>query len=218
MRCISLKDPRIVATMAFLAIAMHASAGSSAPNSSVTSLFNETIDGINVSFSAPAGVGSLTVVNGMSRPPITGTAIVDSAPSQTSTNPLTLTFSKPITSFSMEFSTFDLQGPASKLTLEAFSGSTMVGTTSATGKWGLVNGNNSFPNHPLFEMLISPEGLMTFSSKTPFDSIELFGPAGVSFEIGNLSVGVPEPTGLTLAGVSLAGVCVSAWRRRGRKS
>jgi hypothetical protein len=195
-------------------LALPASAGSSAPAGSVTAQFSETIDGVLVGFSSSDQTKPLVLGPTRSMFPAVGNVVYDFASSATTSNKLTMTFNKPVSLASMQFFLIENPGVTGTLSLQAFSGSTLVGNTSATAGWHPVQTGTSTTYGPSIEALLPPEGTLSFSNNSQFDSLVITAPPGVSFALGNFVVGVPEPTGLTLAAVSMAGVCVSVWRRR----
>jgi len=119
-----------------------------------------------------------------------------------SNDPLTITFSQAITSFSFDFA---LDDPGSTTTTLAF-------TTDAGG-----SGAQSGSLDPNFRY---PEGLLSFSG-SPFTSIT-FSSAAFDFQMDNLQVttaaaaAVPEPASLLLLGACVPAFALS--RRRNRST
>jgi hypothetical protein len=176
-----------------------------------------TDDGLTATFGSPAGVGGFTVAPSQFRAPFSGNALYNNGVTPNTSAPLTASFSRGVYGVSMDFGTLNPGlTPASKITLTAFSGGlngALVGTVSATGtRQQVVNsGSGMSPN---VEMIFEPQGIISFTSTTPFDAIELSAGPGVNFAIDNITVVIPEPASLTLAGVALAGLSISQWRRR----
>jgi hypothetical protein len=178
----------------------------------------QTEGGLTVTFGSPAGPGGLMIGPGMLPAPFSGNALFNNVTSPNNNVPLTATFSKGVNGVSMDFAILDMTGAANTVTLQAFSGGLngkLVGTVTATGIQEQVESspNKSKVTQP-FIGLSFPQGILSFSSSTPFDAIELTAGPGVSFAIDNLLVTVPEPAGLTLAGLALAAWRVRAWKRR----
>ena len=115
--------------------------------------------------------------------------------------PLDITFSAPVNSVSFGFA-LDVKGPGT-LDLKAFNGGGQVGSTSATGTVP--------PNDVL------AQGVMNFSGAT-FDSLALSDPVDPGFAIGavtlNPTTPVPEPPGLAVLGIGLAGLVFTGKTQR----
>jgi len=213
-------SPRIACVAAILAISSsRALAGPvyTFDNPSQSSPFAETENGLTATFGSPVGVTGFSISPAAFKAPFSGNALFNNPTSSNAVVPLTASFSKGVFGVSMDFGTIDPPGRASTVTLMAFSGGlngTLIGTVTATGKRTVIDPPPGQPS-PAFEMVLLPQGIISFSSTSAFDTIELSSGPGVTFAIDNLSVVVPEPATFTLAGLSLFGAGLSRWRRRG---
>jgi hypothetical protein len=178
--------------------------------------FSETSDGLTATFTTTAGSGQLLISANTFLAPFAGNALFDKPASQFGSNPLIVSFNKGVHGVNLDFGLYRFFG-SNDVTLKAFSGGlngTLVGTVTATATPSTVPntfGGFGFGSDALFPL---PEGVLSFASDTPFDTIEVVAPSGMTFAIDNLLVSVPEPGGLTLAGVTVLGICVGAWKRR----
>jgi hypothetical protein len=166
--------------------------------------FSYTQGGITATFSSPADPGGFAVFDSFFRD-LTGHVLLDPGPSGASFIPLVVSFSQALATVSLNFATDDGAPPFSTFTLEAFSGSTLVGTVSAVG---------SIP--PGFDF---PEGTISFDGHgATFDSLRFSttGPAPF-FAVDNIAVNtpsIPEPGTLTLFALGVLGFAGYGWRRR----
>jgi hypothetical protein len=190
----------------------------------------QTEDGLTATFGSPAGPGGILIGPSTFRAPFSGNALFNNGVTSNTTVPITATFSKSVYGVSVDFGTLTslgtsssvtptTLGTSSSVTLEAFSGGlngTLVGTVTAKGVGQVVGAKNTGGMTPDFMMLTDPQGVLSFSSNTPFDTIEIFAAPGVTFAIDNLVVNltVPEPAGLTLAGLTLVALSIRARKRR----
>jgi hypothetical protein len=227
MQCIS---PRIFWTIAALALlSFHPARALAGPvftfdDMSQVSPLVATEGGLTATFGSPAGPGGAVIAPGFFRAPFSGNALFNNPTSQNTNDPLTVSFNKAVRSVSLDFATIDrltLSGNGEVLNstfkLEAFSGGlngTLVGTVTAIGTRPQQIHNEQGGMTPNVLLLLDPQGVINFTSNTPFDTLEFSAGPGVNFAIDNLVVNVPEPTGLALAGVTLAGLGFRAWRRR----
>jgi hypothetical protein len=167
--------------------------------------FTDAVAGLQASFSSnddPAGFG-VDDSMGLFKT-LTGNILDSELDSNIS---LTIGFSAPQTSISMNFATNSDSGVP--FDLSAFNGATAVGSSTATGTFPCCG----------FEF---PEGVISFSGPA-FTSVILSAPAADGFAIDNVTVSavptVPEPSSLSLvAFVGFVSLCVSAitrLRRRG---
>jgi hypothetical protein len=181
--------------------------------------FSDTVDGITARFGTPAGQGGVMVAPGYFRAPFSGNALFNMGVTPNTSVPVTANFSHALHMVTLDFATLNLGSQPSAITLTAFSGGingTVVGSVSATGVPQQLRHNPS--NITNIEVMFAPQGTLTFSSSQTFDTIEISGGPGVGFAIDNVNVTFPEPGGLTLAAVTLLGLGVRAWRRRGAKA
>ena len=120
-------------------------------------------------------------------------------------NPLTITFSAPLTGISLRFGT-DAPFSTTGLTLEALFGATVVGSANAPGA---VPPGSPFP---------VPEGTITFAGPA-FTSVVLSSSAP-DFAVDDIVVRqvatVPEPTSVALVGTGVLLTAGAAARRRRR--
>jgi hypothetical protein len=154
--------------------------------------FADTESGITAHFSStPAGGFTITTSFWVS--PISGHVLYDPGPSGASSIPLDVTFSSPLTSVTLDFAT----DGASPFTLNTYSGGiggTFIGSSTVTG---VVPVGGSFP-----------QGVISFSSVTPFDSIIFSASSAPYFAVDNIDV---QPVPSALAG--LGGLSVLLFRR-----
>lgn len=159
--------------------------------------FSDTENGITANFlSVPAGGFTITTSFWVS--PISGHVLFDPGPSGSQSIPLDVSFSSSLTSVTLDFAT----DGASPFTLSTYSGGiggTFIGSSTATG---VVPVGGSFP-----------QGVISFNSITPFDSIIFSASAAPYFAVDNIDVQpVPEPATLALAG--LGGLSLLLFRPR----
>jgi hypothetical protein len=166
-----------------------------APSSSTTPL-SVTVNGLTATFTSSPDAGGFMVLNQAGFfSSLTGNFLIDSAPET-----LTISFSSPQASISLDFAT----GDDNALNLSASLLGSPVGTQSATG---------TIPAG--FDL---PEGVLTFSGGT-FDTVVLSS-ATPSFAIDNIDVNdglsspAPEPGSLLLCGGALAALSFLRRRRR----
>lgn len=159
--------------------------------------FSETESGITAHFSSTPS-GGFTITTSFWVSPISGHVLYDPGPSGASSIPLDVNFSSPLTSVTLDFAT----DGASPFTLNTYSGGiggTFIGSSTVTGS---IPVGGSFP-----------QGVISFSSVTPFDSIIFSASSVPYFAVDNIDVlAVPEPAMLTLAG--LGGLSLLLFRRQ----
>jgi len=152
--------------------------------------------GLSATFTSSPDAGGFTMnsIPGFFQS-LTGNFLLDSAQES-----LTIVFSSPQASISLDFATFDSQA----LNLSASLGATPVGSTSATGT--VPGGGFSLP-----------EGVLNFSGGT-FDTVVLSS-STPNFGVDNITVNdtaaaVPEPGSFVLCGGILAALSLARLRRR----
>jgi hypothetical protein len=154
-----------------------------------TTTFSNTNAGITATFSSPADPGGFQVYPALGFVTLTGNFLGtgQTAPA----TPLTILFSTDLNSISLDFGLDESGG----LTLEAFEGSTAVGTVSVAG--GIPPG------------MFVPEGFLNFNGAT-FNSVVVTATSEDGFfGVDNLDVSttaVPEPATLFLLGAGLLGL------------
>jgi hypothetical protein len=159
--------------------------------------FSDTENGITANFSStPAGGFTITTSFWVS--PILGHVLFDPGPSGSQSIPLDVTFSSSLTSVTLDFST-ELASPFTLNTYSGGIGGTFIGTSTVTGA---VPSGGSYP-----------QGIISFSSVTPFDSIIFSASSSPYFAVDNIDVQpVPEPATLALGG--LGGLSLLLFRRQ----
>ena len=126
--------------------------------------------------------------------------LIDPGPANAPNIPLQIAFSSPLDSISMNFGT-DGTG---LFDLDAYSGGTLVGSTSLEGT-------------PLVSF---PEGTISFSGED-FDRVVLTSPSTPFFAIGNVNVTAditPEPTYLLIVPLLAFGLVLLKIRRAASRS
>jgi hypothetical protein len=155
-----------------------------------------TAAGVTARFTSPSDSGAFVVDSSFFGPTSALTGLVLFRPEGAAA--LNVGFSSVLTDITLAFATID----AFPLTLQAFQGSTLVGSVNATGTTG--------PGRPFFQ------GMLAFSGAA-FDNVRFTAPA--EFAIDNVRVSpasvIPEPATVALLGMGLglAGV-VGARRKR----
>lgn len=127
--------------------------------------FDLTVDGVTAYFSSPQDLNAFILQTDATtwqhHDQLTGNYLW---PSRASRNVLHIRFSRPVTAVSLDFCTVEMEAWAdtpSPLSLTAYRGSTAnppVGSTQASGSYGPTT---------------YPEGLLVFTSSTPFDLVVL---------------------------------------------
>jgi hypothetical protein len=137
--------------------------------------FTDTASGLGATFSSSSDPGGFVVASTFLST-LTGNVLFDPGPAGLNNLTLTILFSAPQTSISIDFATNS--GLGVPLNLDAFNGASAVGSTSATGS---IPANFSFP-----------EGVITFSGPA-FNMVTLSSTAA-DFAIDNVTVtAAPEP-------------------------
>lgn len=161
--------------------------------------FTDTSNGISATFSSPDDPAAF-VIAPTSFVTLTGNVLGSSATGDTQ---LDVTFNQTITDASLLFETSDF-GTAEPFDLQAYNGSALVGSATATG---------SVPNGGLF-----PEGTIAFNG-AGFNELILSAPLSSTFAIDDLSAtAAPEPAALGLAFLGLLAILGASIRRRFRLS
>lgn len=159
---------------------------------------------MSATFSSPADInGGGFQVEAMSFSTLTGNVLHDRGPSGQENIPLNMSFSQQLYSISLNFATNDAVS-ASPLTLTAFLNGQQVGVGSATG---------------IFQESTYPEGVLSFASASPFDSVTLTSTPAPDFAVNNIRVSsapVPEASTTVSLGLLLAlgGLGLAVARRR----
>ena len=163
--------------------------------------FTDTVGGLSATFTTSGDPGGF-VVGPTFFATLTGNVLLDPGPAGLNNLTLTIAFSAPQTSISMNFATDTLIGVP--FDLSAFNGATLVGSSTATG---------TMPSGFFF-----PEGVISFSGPA-FNRVVLSAPTALDFAIDNVNVNVtavPEPGSLSLVAFGLFGAIVITRLRRAR--
>jgi hypothetical protein len=156
---------------------------------------NLTNGGVTASFGSADGLGVFTILPAFFFvSPMSGNVLGDVDPNVL--HPLSIQFDRVLSGLALDFALDPLGGAAAVLTVEAFLGANLVGSSSATATL------------PLFAF--SPQGTLSFGALA-FDSIRVTS-TRENFAIDNVSVAVPEPATLLLLAAGLLGS--AAFRRR----
>lgn len=163
--------------------------------------FSDTSNGVTATFSSPADPGGFGVSPTFFSPPMNGNVLLDPGSSGATGIALDILFSQNSNSISLDFAT-DGTGT---FFLDAFKGTTLVGSVSASG------------------VVLSsfPQGSISFNGAT-FDNVVLTSPDTPFFAIDNVDVasvsGVPEPASVYLLGAALLALFSMAKLPRRRRS
>jgi len=153
--------------------------------------FTDTVSGLSATFSTSGDPGGFTIGPTFFQS-LTGQVIFDPGPAGLNDLTLSILFSAPQVSISLNFATNSVGGVP--LVLNAFNGATPVGSSNATG---------TIPVGFFF-----PEGLLSFGGAS-FDRVVLSSTAP-NFAIDNVTVNdagaVPEPGALLLCAGALGGL------------
>ena len=162
----------------------------------------DTVSGLSATFTSSGDPGGF-VVGPTFFATLTGNVLLDPGPAGLNNLTLTIAFSAPQASLSMNFATNSVGGVP--FDLSAFNGATGVGSSTATGTVPLG--------------FIFPEGVMSFSGPA-FNRVVLSAPTALDFAIDNVNVNVsavPEPGSLSLVAFSgLFGAIVITRLRRAK--
>jgi len=149
--------------------------------------FSDTEGGITATFASPADPGGFS---GFGAPGdfvnLSGNMVYDPGPAGASFIPLIVSFSKPVSSVSLNFATDDFFSGASTFTLQAFSG-------------GLGGKSVGFATAVGTPLITFPEGLISFSSGgRPFDTLQLSTVGSAPyFAVDNIAVSVMPAIAVT---------------------
>jgi hypothetical protein len=160
--------------------------------------FSDTESGITANFSSPADPGGFTIITSFWVAPISGNVLYDPGPANAGSIPLDVSFSSSLTSVTLDFAT----DGSSPFTVDAYAGGvsgTFIGASTDTG---VIPSGGTYP-----------QGIITFSSATPFNAITFSASSAPFFAVDNIDVvPVPEPATLALAG--LGGLSLLLFRRK----
>jgi len=157
--------------------------------------FTDTVNGISATFSSSGDPGGFAVEQTIFQT-LTGNVLGDPGPALQLGLTLNITFSSALSAIDLLFATGDF-GTPSPLTLDAYNGTTLVGSVSQTGT----------------VLSLFPEGEIAFSGAA-FNSVVLSSTAP-TFAIDNVQVAqAPEPGSATMLALGLLFAGVSAVRRR----
>jgi PEP-CTERM motif len=160
--------------------------------------FTDSSGGVLATFTSSGDPGGFGIAASFFET-LTGQVLLDPGPAGLNNLTLSIVFSTTASAISMDFATNSMIGVP--FDLAAYSGSTLVGTATATGS---IPGGFTFP-----------EGMITFNSAS-FDKVVLSAPDAVDFAIDNVSLttgpAVPEPATAFL--MVFGGVAILALARR----
>jgi hypothetical protein len=210
---------RQILAAAFALLAVSAGRSGAGPVSTVYTLENVPVgttgpfcvtqDGVTAQFSSDSGPQFFVVANNSTygfQPPFSGNVLTDGNNGQH--QGLLVTFSTPIRTVSVDVGAgVQIEPGGDSFDLIAYSGGfggTEIGSTAVKGT-----------TDPYGES----QGIIVFTSNTPFDTIDILPGPSVDLWIDNLAistVALPEPAGLTLAACCAGALAVRGWRRRCR--
>ena len=147
---------------------------------------NEVNNGVTATFSSPADInGGGFQVEPILFTTLSGNVLHDRGPSGQENIPLNISFSQQLYSISLNFATNDT-GSASPLMLTASLNGKQVGVGSATG---------------VFQASTYPEGVLSFASASPFNSVTLTSTPAPDFAVNNIRVSL-SPASPALASLA----------------
>ena len=175
-----------------------------------TTAFTDTSSGISATFASPGVPAGFIVIP---VPPaffstLSGNALTDPGPFNVNNIPLDILFSAPLKSFSLDFATAGVS-PFVASFYKGGVGGTLVGSASVTSAI------------PMGKFI--PEGFLSFSTPSSFDTVTLNATAASDFIVDNIVVsGAPVPEASTTASfgllLALGGIVTAARRRKARSA
>lgn len=161
--------------------------------------FTDTANGLSATFSSNGDPGGFVIYQSMFET-LTGNVLGDPGPAGQDNLMLDVSFSNELTAVTLNFATSDFV-TASPLTLQAYQGSTLVGSTAQTGMF--LSG---------FDF---PEGEIAFDGAA-FNRIAISS-AATDFAVDNITVSaVPEPASLVYLATGLLCLAMGSLRRKSR--
>ena len=158
--------------------------------------FTDTVNGLSATFSSSADPGGFVVYQSIFET-LTGNVLGDPGPAGMDGLNLDINFSQGLGAVTLDFATADF-GTPSPLTLTAYEGSNLVGSSTSTGQY--LNG------------FTFPEGEITFAGQT-FDQLVVSSSA-MDFAVDNITVApTPEPAAFSLFAVGLLAMGIPAAKR-----
>jgi hypothetical protein len=191
----------------FAASAMGATANASSiftfdnDNLGTSTTFTDTVNGVSATFSSAADPGGFVVYASMFET-LTGNVLGDPGPAGQNNLPLDVAFSGELNAIELDFATADFNTP-SPLTLTAYQGTQMVGSTTTSGMF--------LPG------FLFPEGEIAFDG-ADFNNV-VISSTSMDFAVDNIAVNaVPEPGPLSLVVLGFSLLVIGSLRNKRRAS
>lgn len=163
--------------------------------------FTDTVNGLSATFSSNGDPGGFAVYSSMFET-LTGNVLGDPGPAGQDNLTLNVDFSSELNAVELDFATSDFVTP-SPLTLSAYQGSLLVGSTTTSG---MFLGGFTFP-----------EGEVAFDGAS-FNRVSISS-AATDFAVDNITVSTaPEPAPLASLALGLLFLVLGSRRRKSRAS